>query len=462
MKVTEYDFPSKYDKPFRHQVMSFLFALDNPRNYLFLEPGLGKTLIALWAADYLMMNGVVDKVLIVTPLSTIKPVWVNEILTCLPHRSFQIIHGHKKYDMLEKQASFYIINHDGVTNMSEHLQKKNFDLVVVDELIAFQNPSTMRSKALKRITDKAKGVFGMTGSPVSECITQAFGMARIVNPQNPLVPKTLYKFKDITMNRLDQFTFVPKPGSDRYVSQMLTPQIHYKRNECLDLPPLTEETREVPMSKEQNTAYIQLYDNYMAEVESGTIVASNSATRLIKLLQVSSGCVYDEEGKIIKLDCSPKLNELMDVWETIGKKKIIIFAMFTSTIKMLYEFMVSKGAKTRMIYGDINANERAESFDGFQNGDIDCLVIQPASAAHGLTLTACSTIVWFTPIYSNEHFTQACARITRAGQTNKQWVVKLSCSKADERVYQALVKKQNVGQALMDLFKTSMENGTNS
>src|SRR5690606_23062495 len=110
-----------------------------------------------------------------------------------------------------------------------------------DELTAFKNATSKRSKALRNITKKCKAVWGLTGSPTANSPIDAFGQAKLVNPEN--ITPYFTRFRDAVMTQLDPYTYIPKNGWENIVKKALSPGIRYAIEDCIDLPPVIEQDR---------------------------------------------------------------------------------------------------------------------------------------------------------------------------------------------------------------------------
>jgi SNF2 family DNA or RNA helicase len=174
-------------------------------------------------------------------------------------------------------------------------------------------------------------------------------------------------------------------------------------------------------------------------------------------LQLSVGCIYADNGDVVKFEAGERLTELLSVVEE-SSHKVVVFVPFKHAIMAVKEFLESNEVTTECIYGDVPLAKRTEIFRSFQEeADPRVLVIQPQSAAHGVTLTAASTIVWFGPTPSVETYLQGNARIHRAGQTNKTLVVRLCGSPAERQVYKALDSKEADQTKLMALYEAVLK-----
>lgn len=456
----EYPWPiKKGDTPFIHQKETTRFTLNNPRCFILNDMGTGKTLSALWGADILIMNEKVNKILVVCPLSTMTSTWVKDILYNLPHRKYAIVHGSKEHRirMLHSDADFFIINHDGVKIMEDELIKCGFKLIIIDELTAFKNGKSERTKAMMRVARHAKGVWGMTGEPTPNSPEEAFGQAKVVNPGNSYLPPYFTQYRNMVMERVNMYVFYPKPGAEKIVNRILQPAIRYKREDCVDLPPCLYETREVPLTPEQSAAYEQMRKQLLIEHSEGSISATNAAVKISKLLQIAAGDVKDDDGRIISYPCAPRLNELWDIYEETPQKKLVVFAANRASVERITKFFTDKGVKAGLIYGSVDQRDRAQLISAFQGGQLNVLVIQPQAASHGITLTAANTVVWYSILPSNEVYNQANHRIIRIGQTRNQYIIHLMGSKAERRYLKILEDKQNMSDRTLELFEDLLE-----
>ena len=434
--------------------MTTQFLLTNKRSYCFNDMGTGKTLSALWAADFLLINDVIKRVLITAPLSTLRATWGREIMYNLPHRRWAVCHGSKsqRISVLRGNSELVIINHDGLKIVEDEIVRSGFQLFIVDELTAFKTHSTDRTRAAERIARSMKGVWGMTGVPTPNGPIEAFGQAKVVNPFNPFLPKFFGQFRDRVVEKVTDFLYVPKPGANDEVFRILQPAIRYTREQCIDLPPRTYEVRDVPLSPEQSIVYEKMRKELLVQYQHGEITAANAGVKALKLLQIAAGSVKDDEGKVVHLKCDNRLSELYDIWESTPQKKLVVFAAFRASVERIVQFFVGRKVKAACIMGGTDGKVRGHLIEDFQNGDLSVLVLQPASSAHGITLTAANIIVWHSLVPSNEIHTQANDRITRIGQSRNQLVIYLIGCKAEAHILSLLENKEAQSNDLLSSY----------
>jgi len=454
--LRDYDWPGIYT-PFAHQKTTAAFLSVRQRAFCFNEQGTGKTSAAIWAADYLMKIGAIKRALIICPLSIMYSAWQADVFKTAMHRSCGVAHGtsNKRHKVLEQPYDFVVINYDGINVIQEALQKSAFDLIIVDEANAYKSTSTKRWKTLAKLVTPHTWLWMMTGTPASQSPEDAFGLARLISPSR--VPRFATAWRDHVMYQVTRFKWNPKTDSRTKVFNALQPAIRFTKKECLDLPELTYQIRQVPLSLQAQKFYRDLKREMMIEAGGAQISAVNAAANLNKLLQISGGAVYTNDKGVVEFDVSPRLHALKEVLDETSNK-LIVFVPYRHTIDVVKKYLDTEGRVSEVICGDVSAKERANIISRFQTqSDPQVLVIQPQAASHGVTLTAADTIVFWSPVMSVETYLQCVARIDRVGQQNKTTVIHLQGSGAESRVYDMLFGKVDSHSKLVDLYKQELE-----
>jgi SNF2 family DNA or RNA helicase len=446
-----YQWTGKF-KPFDHQRKTASFFTKHQRAFCFNEMGTGKTASAIWAADYLLKEGFVTRVLVVCPMSIMDAAWRQDLFSFAMHRHVDVAHGSadKRQKILNSPVEFVITNYDSLRTQPDAYAKAGFDLIIVDEATHYKNATTKRWKALAKIIKDDTWLWLMTGTPAAQSPVDAHGIARLVNPN--AVPRSQGAWRDVVMLKTGQFTYEPRPGYQEIVHNVLQPAIRFTKAECLDLPGVTYTTRIVTLTPQQKKYYNEIRKQMRAEASGEVVTAVNAAVKINKLLQISAGAVYTDDQEVLEFDISNRYTELKSTIDEAGHK-VLVFVPFRHTIDILHERLVKDGVSTKVIAGDVSAAARAEIFKDFQNTpDPRVLIIQPQAAAHGVTLTAADTIVWWAPTSSLETYAQANARVDRAGQKNKCTVVRLQGSPAEARMYSMLDKRIENHTTLIDMY----------
>lgn len=436
-----YNWPGRFTA-MDHQKDTAAFLTMHKRALCLNAPGTGKSISSLWAADFLLDEGVARKVLIIAPLSTVKVVWGRELKHHLPHRSFVVCTGskQKRIDLLNTPGVQYvIINHDGFTNMQAELT--GFDVVIYDEATALKSPSSQRYKIFAKWMAKHQPwLWLLTGTPISQTPADAWTLARLVDA--PLCPKSFTAFKDMVMQKVTTFKWTPRPDSLETCRKVLQPSIRFSLDECKDLPDTNFVGRKTELTKQQEKAFKDMKDKAVTIFSAGEVTAPNTAVMLAKLLQICCGSVISETGTI-DLDDSERYNTLTELLTEIGDKAII-FAPFKASQKRLLNRLIADGFDTALVNGDTSKKDRDQIFNDFQHADTPrILLAHPKVAAHGLTLTRAKDIIWYAPIYSLESYTQGNARIRRLTTTGKTTVWHIWATSFEAELYRRLRNKLN-------------------
>jgi len=457
--LTQYGWPGRYT-PMAHQRVTAEFLTLNKRCFCLNEMRTGKTGSALWAADYLKNIGAIDEVLVICPVSVIG-VWVREGFAVTPHRTIETIIGTKakRLRLLESEASIKVINFDGLVSIQKQVAayyKNKRVLVIVDEAATYRTYGTDRYKALRNIITPMTWLWLMTGTPTPNAPTDAWALAKLVNPKS--VPASFKLFQETVMKQVGPYKWVPKKGSEQIAFNALQPAIRFLRKDCLDIPKTTIIDRAAEMSAEQLKVYDNLKRKMRHEDENNEadITAANAAVRLLKLQQVFCGIVKDDNGQGVNVDNDARLDLTRELVEENGGKAII-FVPFKLSMAQLAEYL-GQYWRVAVVNGDVPKSKRDEIFDGFQRyNTVDVLIAHPGTTAHGLDLSASSTIIWFAPTFSLELYEQANARIQGPNQKDSCGIFHIGCHPLEWSIYETLSKKSTISSALLAMYNKYVE-----
>jgi SNF2 family DNA or RNA helicase len=452
----QYGWPGTY-QPFNHQKETAAFLTLNKRAFCLSEQGTGKTGGVIWAADYLLATHKICRVLVICPLSIMQSAWQADLFKIAMHRSVDVAHGSgtKRRAIIAGDAEFVIINYDGVEIVEKEIAAGGFDLIVVDEANAYKTSTTKRWKCLNRLVKPETWLWMMTGTPAAQSPVDAYGLAKLVNPMG--VPRYFTSFKDMVLYRVTQHRWMPKPNAEQVVFAALQPAIRHTKKECSDLPDMTYVSRDVELTPQQKKFYDTLKKRLVVQAAGEEVTAVNAAVGLNKLLQISCGAVYSDTGEVLMFDIKNRYKVLREVIDET-KHKVLIFAPYKHMIDVLSKSLDEDGFTVEVIRGDVSAGKRTDIFRRFQETpDPRILVIQPQAAAHGVTLTAADTVVWWGPTSSLEIYAQANARAHRTGQKNPVTIVRLQGSAAERHLYKLLDSRDKDHVKLVDLYKTLLE-----
>ena len=450
----QYDWPKaqgKYD-PFIHQRATSEFLTFHTRAAILNAPRTGKTNSCLWTADYLMKQGLVHKVLIVCPLSTLDMVWGAEIFATLWWRKAVILHGsrERRLRLLKEDVDFYVVNHDGFAIIKDDLPP-GVDLIIYDEAAVLRNPSTIRFKQFNAFVsaNPATRLWLLTGSPTPNEPTDAWALCKLLNA--PDLPRFTL-FREQVMMKIRQWTWAPRPGSEQTVSRYLQPSIRYTRDECFDLPDTVYETRRCELSPHQKKLFLAMVQHLATEVQGEKITAFNEAVKVQKLLQILLGVVYTDTGESKFVDCEPRIRVIREIIEECNEK-VLVFVPFTGALHGIATSL-SKHFEVAFVNGEISKNKRNEIFRAFRdNPKLKALIADARCMQHGLDMTTATTIIWAGPTNSNETYEQASDRIKGPKQKLKTAVVHIEATPIERKIFERLKNRQRLQGLLLDLLQ---------
>ena len=460
--MRDYTWPGPFT-PFRHQPITSQFIVDNPRCFVLNEMGLGKSASALWAADYLMQRGDMRRVLVVSPLSTLNRVWVDEVFKLLMHRRATSFYGtaeRRRTLFASPDWEIGITNFDGVAILHNQIARNitagRLDAIIIDEASAYRNSRNQRWRLMKVLADRVPRLVLMTGTPCPESPLDAYGLAKLLGV--PQTPRYFGTWRDMVMQRVNKYKWVPKPDGYETAFQLLQPAIRFTKADCLDLPPLVTEDRTVELSAEQRKIYRQMQREMVVKFadDAHPLTAVSAADKLGKLRQIACGVVKDTgTGEYLLLDHAPRLSVLRDVIQE-ATSKVLVVVPFKGIIKALEQELSSRYS-VATINGDVPASERDRLITRFKTtSDPHVLLVHPKVMAHGLTLTEASTLVFYGPIYSGEETKQIIERINRPGQKQSMTVVRMAATDLEWRIYSLADKKMKLENEMLDMYNAAM------
>lgn len=446
----------KYN-PHEYQSYATEFILSHPISAVFLEMGLGKSVITLSAIfDLCLDSFLVCKVLVIAPLRVARDTWPAEIKKWdhLKGLSYSVAVGTEKerIDALKKQSTLYIINRENV----DWLVHKSgipfhFDMVVIDELSSFKSYGAKRFKSLLKVRPSVKRIVGLTGTPSSNGLMDLWAEFRILDLGQRLGRyishyRNTY-FKPDKRNAQIIFSYKPLPGAeDEIYKQISDITISMKSTDYLKMPEYVSNEVFVTLSEKEWKVYSDFKEDMVANLGDEEIDAVNAAVLSGKLLQMANGAVYDSENKAHVIH-DKKLDALEDLIEGANGKPVLVAYWYKHDLERI---------KDRFPVKQIQSSKDIEDWN---DGKIPIAVIHPASAGHGLNLqSGGSTLIWFGLTWSLELYQQTNARLYRQGQKDTVIVHHIITKNTiDEDVLLALTKKEKTQDALIDAVKANLE-----
>jgi SNF2 family DNA or RNA helicase len=450
-----YDWPGKHHT-FEHQEVMGDALTMHEKCFNLSEMGTGKTYAALWAADHLMRLGHVHRAVICAPLSTLELIWLQDIFDILMHRTAGIVHGSMDHrmDVLRTEFDFYIVNHDGIklTKVAQEIRRRSdINLFVLDEASDFRNAKSRRYKFLAWILEKKRRFWAITGTPTPNDPTDAWALARLVNPKG--VPPSFGQFKRETMTQVSQFKWAAKKGAEDIVYRAMRPAVRFKKKDCLDLPPVVTIPVKCKLSKEQRDAFDAMQNDMVIQMKQGEITAVNAADQIGKLRQILLGAMRDPNtGQYIVLDHTDRLSELRRCIDG-ASAKVLVVVPYKGIIRVL-EQELSPHYDVAVLNGDVTKPQRIAIIQAFKTSKKPHLMLcHPRIMSHGLNLVEADTTILYGPIYSNDQYQQVIERNNRTGQVNNMTVARIGGHPLEWEIYRMLDNKGITQDSILSLYR---------
>ena len=443
--------------PHNYQSYATDFILEHPISAIFLEMGLGKSVITLSAIfDLCLDSFLVCKVLVIAPLRVARDTWPSEIKKWehLKGLSYSVAIGTEKerIDALMTRSTMYIINRENV----DWLVNKSgipfdFDMVVIDELSSFKSYGAKRFKSLLKVRPSVNRIVGLTGTPSSNGLMDLWAEFRILDLGQRLGRYiTHYRNTYFTPDKRNAqviFSYKALPGAeDKIYKQISDITISMKSIDYLKMPECIVNEVSVSLNEKEWNIYSKFKDEMVTKLGDEEIDAVNAAVLSGKLLQMANGAVYDSENKTHIIH-DKKLDALEDLIEGANGKPVLVAYWFKHDLERI---------KNRFSVRQIKASKDIEDWN---DGNIPIAVIHPASAGHGLNLqSGGSTLIWFGLTWSLELYQQTNARLYRQGQ-NETVIIHHILTKGtiDEDVMTTLTRKEETQASLIDAVKAKLE-----
>lgn len=424
---------------------------------LFLDMGLGKTVIALSAIWDLAFDFFeVSKVLVVAPLRVARDTWPAEIEKWehLKYMTYSVVVGteEERRQALLKKALVYIINRENVDWLvSKSGVPFRFDMVVIDELSSFKSHTSKRFKSLLKVRPQVKRIVGLTGTPSGNGLMDLWAEFQLLDMGKRLGRYISHYreafFEPDKRNQMMVFSYKPRPGAAKEIYQLIGDMtISMKSLDFLPMPKLIMNEVHVKLSPAERKVYDELRKKMALSIEGKEIDAANAAALSGKLLQMANGAVYDDDHKPIRIH-DRKLDALEDLMEAANGKPILIAYWFKHDLARM---------KERLSIREIRSSK---DITDWNEGKIPVAAIHPASAGHGLNLQqGGSMLVWFGLTWSLELYQQTNARLWRQGQKNMVIIHHIvTKGTIDEQVMRALKRKDRTQEALINAVKANLK-----
>ena len=425
---------------------------------LFLDMGLGKTVITLTAVHELRYNRwEVSKPLIIAPKKVAEATWTTEAAKWDHLKMMRIVPVlgtvQQRLRALATPADAYVINRENVQWLVEHFKNSwPFDMVILDESSSFKNPSSKRFKAMKLVRSRIKRIVELTGTPSSNGLEDLWAQIYLLD-EGARLGKTMGAYRDRYFipgkrNRTTIFSYTPKDGSFDMIKQAISDIcISMKAEDYLTMPDVIFNDIPVALDAAAAKAYSQLENDLLLQVDENMITAQSAGVLTGKLLQLCNGAIYDEDRNAVKIhDC--KVDAFLELVEQLNGQHALVFYNFQHDRDRLLEALSKYSLRVRVY-------SQAKDEVDWNNGEIDILLAHPASCGYGLNLQQGGyNAVWFGLTWSLEQYEQANKRLHRQGQEHPVVIHHLVVqSGMDAAVLEALTGKADMQNALMDALR---------
>lgn len=420
----------------------------NESQGLFVDMGLGKTVSTLTAINDLLFDYFeISKILIVAPLRVANTVWKQEIdewehlngITC------SIVTGdlNNRKNQLRKNSHIYVINRENIPWLQEYLlkNKMKFDMVVIDESSSFKNPTSKRFRAMKKLLKNIERRVILTGTPSPNGYMDLWSQIYILDNGERLGPNiTSYRSAYFDCDFMG-YSYKLREGCDEKINKKISDIVFsMKTEDYISLPEFIMQTIKIDMPRDLENKYNEFKRNMILEMENENDINVTSAAVLTnKLLQFSSGAIYNENQEFIEIH-NLKIETLRDILDSTNENVLVAYNFAHEKERLIKAFPEAKF---------LDANPK--TIEDWNNGKIKILLAHPASAGHGLNLQkGGSILIWFGFQWSLELYQQFNKRLHRQGQKNTVRCFHLALGEIEYKLLRSLEDKNMTQKKLLD------------
>ena len=455
--------------PYKHQREAADFALRHLKAgggaALLMEMGTGKTLTSIAIIGQLWNERCIQRLLIVAPLS-ILGVWRDEFDKFADYDYSLVVlegTGARKADTIRHMTGtalqVLVVNYESTWRLEKELARWRPDMIVCDEGHKIKTHNIAASKTLHRLGALAKYRLLLTGTVITNKPIDVFSQYKFADPK--VYGSSFYLFRNRYFDMVGYGNYTPvmkKAMELEFTSRLHSIAYRATKAECLDLPDFTDITRRVELEPVALRIYRQLVKDSYAELSDGSVTVTNVLTRLLRLSQLTGGFVGNDDDPTAEQVSSAKLDALSDLVDSAAHdgRKLVVIARFIPEINAICRMLESKGIQYAQISGEVK--NRSEQIEAFQNDPcVTVFVGQIATVGLGITLTAASTMVFYSLDYSMSNYEQTRARIHRVGQRHPCTYIHLVVrGTVDEKVLKALNDKANLAKTLVDDYRAGL------
>ena len=476
--------PSMKEPLMPHQNLGASHLIQKGRFFITFDMGTGKTATVLGAAQELFKGGKIDLVLIVAPLSVFGS-WERQMARfCAVNYRFMLVTGTRKernermddiktlrQALIKKRLIVACVNYEALRLYADDLIKLKPGLVVFDESTFIKNRSAQMTKAAVRVSKAAKYATGLTGTPISNNVGDLFGQLHAISSEfvgddywhfvQSFAKFGGYKNKEIVGTR-------NLKGLEWILSKC---SLRVRKDEVLDLPALTQETREIVLEGDQKEAYDKAATDFYFAVEAVkkglrdlgdkedpdkrrelyTVLIKNAMTRLLRCQQIAGGHCKSEMGETIYWPDNPKVLELVKIAEESGDQRIVVFSRFIEDLEQGRKALVKAGFPCEVYHGSVKQVDRARIENDFlsDSTQVKAVLTQVKTGGFGIDFSRASIAVFYNNWFSWAVRDQAQSRLHRLGQKrNVLCIDLLGRETVDEAVLSTVLSKRTLSEVL--------------
>jgi SNF2 family DNA or RNA helicase len=445
---------------FEHQQTTIDFLLHNERALITSDAGTGKTRCVLEA----FKQSGARRMLVLAPLSILKPAWGDDIDQWTPELTWGLSTAgtdKNRHEAFSAGCQIVITNHDAVKWLLKPENNdvlQDFDMICVDEVTAFKNPTSDRSRAIRDLVDIFERRVMMSGTITPNSVTDIWHPVVLLD-EGVRLGKSFYGFRLQVCTPLqvgpnpNQVKWIDNVGAeDQIAAKIHDITLRFRFEDCIDIPEHTKNTMFIDLPPRLQMNYTVLKEQAILEAESGALInAVHAGAKYQKLLQLCSGAVYDENGDT-QVFSTARSQLVMDL--VAERDHSVVAFNWKHQKHELLKLADKMGIAYAVIDGGTSRSARERAVDDFQAGKLKVLFAHPASASHGLTLTKGCATIWASPTNRSELFAQFNARIYRAGQKRKTETITIAARDTfEEDAYNTLDGKLAAMGSLLDIFQ---------
>lgn len=442
-------------KPHEYQRRAIRYVEDTPYCALFLDMGLGKSVITLTAIRRLIDAAEVERVLVVAPLRVAQSTWAQEMAKWrhLAGLRVSVVVGtaRQRERAAESAADVYVTSRDNFVWLCGYYSGRlPYDMCVIDELTSFKNARSVRFKAFRKVRGCFGRIVGLTGTPAPNTLVDLWAQMYCIDGGAAL-GKSLTRYReqyfDIFKVGYIPIKVTPKAGAAEAIRTAIAPEVlTMSAADYLTLPEMVEHDVEVALDDKTAKAYRAFERDRVAETMAGEVTAASAAVLMGKLGQYAAGAIYTDDGGVQPLHTA-KVEALTEIVEA-AQSPVLVFYRYRFEAEAIEARFKVLGFRVRRCDGDADVV-------AWNAGEVDVMLAHPASVSYGLNMQSGGHyIVWTSPGWDLEQYLQANARLHRQGQRQSVHVYRLvATGTVDERAVSALARKDGSQRAMLEALK---------